>query len=103
MALDPGIGYKIVATVDAVKGHCGAGHQVGDTFELNCHNPNGLCGFFYHDIFPDLQTFQFGGKMPWWEGDTIEVQCPDPNNLVTIQLTRSKRVTDSRQEVTHEQ
>ena len=91
MANDPGIGYRVVATVTSIKGTCGAGHQVGDTFEISCHNPAGLCGFFYHSIFPDLQVLQFGGKLPWWQGDTIEVQCPDPANLLTMKLVRSKR------------
>ena len=54
-------------------------------------DPAGLCGWFYHDIFPSLQTFQFGGRLPWWEGDTIKLQCLDSYNLVTIQLERSKR------------
>ncbi len=91
MAQDPGIGYKIVATVYGVKGECTAGLRQGDTFEVNCHNPAGLCGFFYHALFADLQTFQFGGALPWWKGDTIYVQCPDPDNIVTLQLQRFKR------------
>jgi uncharacterized repeat protein (TIGR04076 family) len=91
MAQDPGLGYKVVATVTEVKGHCNAGHKQGETFEIGCYNPGGLCGFFYHQIFPDLQTFQFGGNLPWWEGDTIMLQCPDLANLVTIKLERSKR------------
>ncbi len=91
MAKDPGVGYRIVATVTAVRGHCSAGLQVGDTFEISCHDPNGLCGFFYHDIFPDLQTFQFGGSLPWWQGDTFEAECPDSQNLVTLRLERFRR------------
>lgn len=91
MAQDPGIGYKISATVMESKGTCSAGHQVGDTFSICCHDPGGLCGFFFHAIFPDLMTFQFGGNLPWWEGDTIQVQCPDLHNLVTLKLERSKR------------
>lgn len=91
MAQEPGVGYKIVATVVGVKGHCSAGHREGDVFEISCHNPGGLCGFFYHDIFPSLQTFQFGGSLPWWEGDTIPLQCPDSYNLVTLKLERTKR------------
>ena len=92
MAKDPKIGYKVVGTITGVKGICNAGHVVGETFEISCHNPAGLCGFFYHDMFPNLSTFQFGGAMPWWQGDTIEVQCPDSHNLVTLKLTRSKAV-----------
>ena len=92
MAKDPGIGYRVFATITGVKGRCNAGHQVGEKFEISCHNPGGLCGFFYHDIFPHVETFQFGGSLPWWEGDTIHLQCPDSDNLVTLMLTRSKRV-----------
>lgn len=91
MALDPGLGYKVVATVIESKGHCSAGHKVGDTLEISCHNPGGLCGFFYHDLFPALQTFQFGGNLPWWSEDSIEVGCPDSKNLVTLKLKRWKR------------
>lgn len=91
MAQDPGVGYKVLATVAGVKGKCNAGHAEGETLEISCHNPGGLCGFFYHSIFPDLETFQFGGNLPWWGGETIELLCPDPYNLVTLRLERSKR------------
>jgi len=90
MAQDPGIGYKVNATINGVKGFCSAGHQAGEDFPISCYNSGGLCGFFYHSIFPDLQTFQFGGALPWWEGNVLEVQCPDPINLVTIRLERSE-------------
>lgn len=91
MAKDPGIGHRIMATVMDLEGACSAGHRAGDTFEISCHNPAGLCGFFYHDLFPTLSTFQFGGSYPWWKGDTIEVQCPDPHNRVTLRLERFDR------------
>jgi len=91
MARDPRIGCKVVGIITGVKGACSAGHAAGDTFEISCHNPAGLCGIFYHDIFPSLSTFQFGGTMPWWEGDTIELHARIPINLVTMKLTRSKR------------
>ena len=91
MAKEPGIGYKVTATVVGVKGTCHGGHHEGETLEISCHDPGGLCGFFYHSIFPTLSTFQFGGSYPWWQGDTIEVQCPDLQNLVTLKLERSKR------------
>ncbi|HOM28780.1 MAG TPA: TIGR04076 family protein [Deltaproteobacteria bacterium] len=91
MAKDPGIGYRVIAEVVSVKGFCSAGHEQGQRFEVSCHDPGGLCGFFYHDIFPSLQCFQFGGSMPWWAGDAIELSCPDADNLVTIRLVRSPR------------
>jgi uncharacterized repeat protein (TIGR04076 family) len=88
MANNPKIGKKVIASITGVKGHCSAGHSVGETFEISCHDPGGLCGFFYHDIFPGLSTFQFGGSLPWWDGDTIELQCPDARNRVTMKLER---------------
>jgi uncharacterized repeat protein (TIGR04076 family) len=91
MAQDPGIGKRVVVTVLSVKGDCSAGHRQGESFEISCHNPGGLCGFFYHDIFPSLSTFQFGGNLPWWEGDKIQLQCPDSDNLVVVELERSDR------------
>jgi uncharacterized repeat protein (TIGR04076 family) len=91
MASDPGVGKKIMATIKGVKGDCSAGHHKGESFEISCYNPGGLCGFFYHDIFPSLSTFQFGGNLPWWDGDTIELQCPDSHNLVTLTLKRIER------------
>lgn len=91
MAHDPQFGYKITATVLSVKGECDACHKEGENFEISCFDSGGLCGWFYHDIFPSLQTFQFGGSLPWWKGDSIELGCPDPKNLVSIQLKRSKR------------
>jgi uncharacterized repeat protein (TIGR04076 family) len=91
MAKDPMLGYKVVATVTDIKGKCNADHRVGESFEISIHNTGGLCGSFYHNIFPGLQTFQFGGSLPWWHGDAIQLQCPDSHNLVTIKLERFKR------------
>ena len=57
MVKDPRLGCKVVATVTGVKGKCNAGHRVGESFEISCHNPAGLCGLFYHRIFPKLADF----------------------------------------------
>jgi uncharacterized repeat protein (TIGR04076 family) len=91
MAIDPGIGDKIQATVVSTKGRCSAGHKAGDVFEISYHDTCGLCGAFYHNIFPSVCAFQFGGSFPWFKGDEMFVSCPDPNNTVTMKLTRSKR------------
>lgn len=91
MAKDPGIGHKIIATITDLKGECNAGHKVGDKLEISCHNPAGLCGFFYHDIFPTISTLQFGGTYPWGDPDTVEVECPDRYNVLKAKLERVKR------------
>jgi uncharacterized repeat protein (TIGR04076 family) len=80
-------GFKeFQAQMIAVKGECGAGHRQGDVFKLSCWDPGGMCGFFYHDIFPSLQTLQFGGVIPWAPEGELNLECPDRFNMVTIKL-----------------
>jgi uncharacterized repeat protein (TIGR04076 family) len=84
------IGYRVVGTVKAVKGECNAGHKVGDRFELSVHNTGGLCGSFYHTVFPYVIMLQFGGGFPaeWGNPDILMVDCIDKMNAVTIKLER---------------
>lgn len=83
--------YKIVGTIKNVKGRCTANHKKGDVIELSGHDSGGLCGFFYHDIFPSIITLQFGGTFPWSQDpDVVELECPDRFNVVKIELKRIK-------------
>ena len=86
------LGYRVVGTIKAVKGYCSAGHQVGDQIELSAHSSSGLCGFFYHDLFPYIVMLQFGGSFPpdWGDPDVLELDCMDKYNLATIELKRIK-------------
>ena len=79
---------KMTATVIDIKGHCNAGHKIGDKFRVSCRYSDGLCGYFYHDIFPALSVIQHGGRYPWWdEGQTVfEYQCPDKKNVLTLKF-----------------
>ena len=88
MAKDPGLGYRVTAAVTGVKGSCNAGHAVGESFELSCHNPGGLCGFFYHDIFPALSLMQFNGAYPWDAPGQTTVRCCDKNVNLTMVIRK---------------
>ena len=85
-------GSGIIATVKSVRGKCSWGHEVGDTFSLDCHDTAGLCGFLYHDVFPYLLMLQFGGGFPehWGDPDVVTVSCTDEANRVTLELKREK-------------
>ncbi len=83
-------GNKVIATVKSVKGNCSWGHEAGDTFSINCHDTAGLCGFFYHDIFPRIMALQYGGSNPWGNPDVMTFECSDRTNLVTLELRREK-------------
>jgi uncharacterized repeat protein (TIGR04076 family) len=84
--------YRVVGIIKNVKGSCSVGHKIGDQFELSGHDTGGLCGFFYHSIFPYIIMLQFGGHFPseWGDPDVIELDCMDKVNLVTIELRRIK-------------
>ncbi|MBI4283302.1 MAG: TIGR04076 family protein [Chloroflexi bacterium] len=83
-------GHKVIATVKSVKGSCSWGHEAGDTFSVNCHDNAGLCGYFYHDIFPRIMALQYGGGNPWGNPDVMTLECSDRTNLVTLELRREK-------------
>jgi len=89
MAQNPPDIKPLTAEVLSVKGECTAGHKVGDKLSLSCWDTGGLCGFFYHDIFPSISLMLFGGQYPWAEGDELTVECPDRENAVAIRLRRS--------------
>lgn len=90
MAITPEGDQRFTAEVVEAKGHCGAGHKQGDKFELSCYDCGGLCGFFYHDIFPGLSVMAFGGQYPWNPPDEATFLCPDPVNQVTLKVTAIK-------------
>jgi len=73
-----------------VRGECSAGHRKGDTLTVSCYDSGGLCGFFYHDIFPSLSVMQFGGKYPWAPQDKFVIECVDKKNAVTLKITREE-------------
>lgn len=83
-------GYPIIGTIKAVKGTCSAGHQVGDQIELSAHHAGGMCGFFYHDVFPYIVMLQFGGGFPseWGDPNIVVLDCVDKVNAVKIELKR---------------
>jgi uncharacterized repeat protein (TIGR04076 family) len=83
------VGQRVVATIKSVKGTCHWKHKAGDSFEISAHDTAGLCGFFYHDIFPYILMLQFGGGFEeWGQPDSLELQCLDKMNAVTIELRR---------------
>ncbi len=83
-----GPGHRVVATVKSIQGRCGWGHKEGDTFDISVHDTAGLCGLFYHDIFPWIMALQFGGDNPWGATDAKELECMDRRSLVKLELKR---------------
>ncbi len=78
---------KIIGTVKSIKGTCGWGHKVGDTFDINTRDTAGMCGWLYHAAFPNLTIMQSGGNV-WKEGaeKVIIMGCPDRANEVVVEF-----------------
>lgn len=89
MAVNPPDIEPLNAEVISVKGECSAGHKAGDTCRISCWDTGGLCGFFYHDIFPSLSVMQFGGSYPWSDADELTLECPDRENAVTLRIRKA--------------
>jgi uncharacterized repeat protein (TIGR04076 family) len=88
MATNPIDIKPMKAEILEVKGECSAGHRKGETFAISCYDSGGLCGFFYHDIFPSLSVMQYGGKYPWATENELTLECPDRYNVVTLKITK---------------
>jgi len=88
----PKVGYRVEGEILSVKGTCSWGHKAGEKFGISGHDTAGLCGFFYHDIFPYVIMLQFGGGFPesWGGPDVVELECMDRINLVKIRLRRMR-------------
>jgi len=91
LAEDIGCCRKLVATVTNTTGYCHWGHKVGDKFHPSGWNPDGLCGWFFHDIFPYIHLLEYGGKWAdMWgvdgNGEVIPLKCMDTPNAVQIEL-----------------
>mgnify|MGYP001568199032 CR=1 FL=1 len=80
--------YMIEGTIISLKGTCNAGHKVGDKFLLNRHKTAGLCGVFYHALFPWILSLEHGGTFPTRDPDVMEFDCPDSGNAARIRLRR---------------
>jgi uncharacterized repeat protein (TIGR04076 family) len=89
------IGYIVTGKVLKQKGTCDCEHKVGDTFVLSTTSPGGLCGVFYHDLYPWIAMYQFGGKFPDEWGGTVRVfECMDVGNTLTLEMRREGLWTD---------
>lgn len=81
--------YKVKLKVISQKGHCEAGHKVGDEYLLGDTVPAGICSWAFFALFPSLSALQSGGAFPWEKDkDVTTVACPDPTNPVIFELRR---------------
>jgi len=81
--------YKVNIRVISQKGHCEAGHKVGDEWLVGEKTPEGLCIFAFGSLLPFLTPLMYGGSFPWEKDpDVSTVACPDAENPVVFEIRR---------------
>ena len=84
--------YQLTAKVISQKGHCAAGHKVGDEFTIGDVTPKGMCSWAFYTLFPFASPLQSGSSFPWEkDADKTTVACPDAENPVVFELKRIKK------------
>jgi uncharacterized repeat protein (TIGR04076 family) len=83
--------YDVEIKVVSQKGYCGAGHKVGDTWNMGATTVEGICASALNSIYPDFRVLRFGGELPWEEDkDTATIACPDAINPVVFEIRRKR-------------
>jgi uncharacterized repeat protein (TIGR04076 family) len=84
--------YDVSIKIVSQKGHCEAGHKVGDEWLVTTADqklPPGLCMFAWDSISPMLKVLMFGGSFPREpDADTARLACVDAENPVVFELKR---------------
>ena len=84
--------YDVKVKVISLKGHCGAGHKVGDEWTFTNTTPGGICTTAMAAILPDVRALMFGGSFPWGsDKDSSTCACPDAANPLIFEIRRVKK------------
>ena len=83
--------YQVSIKVISQKGHCEAGHKVGDQWLVGEKTPQGMCLFAFAALFPLITPLMYGSAYPWEKDpDMTTAACPDGQNPVLFELRRVK-------------
>jgi len=85
-------GCRIVVTVREVRGHCGAGMQVGDraTFD-GVHIKGKLCIHAMASMMSKVFAMHQGVDFGWLDDPDVATHlCPDDANVVSFELRRER-------------
>ncbi len=87
------MGYEVKGKIISQKGHCDAGHKVGEEYDFTGHMCPNMCTSFFHTIFPTVRAMKFGADIDWLKDkDVARASCPDHLNPVIIELRRGKKL-----------
>jgi len=82
--------YKVIATVQSVKGHCDFGYRVGDRVVFDGETVQGrVCLSALYSFLPKVFAMRYGAEFPWLEDKDVATHaCPDALNPVVFEIRR---------------
>jgi len=82
--------FPIRVKVISQKGHCAAGHQVGDEVLFDGQSVQGkICIHALYSLLPKVFAMHYGAKFPWLEDPDVSTHaCPDAWNPVVFEVHR---------------
>ena len=82
--------YKIIATVQSVKGHCDFDHRVGEQVVFDGETVQGrVCLHALYSFLPKVFAMRYGADFPWLEDKDVATHaCPDAFNPVVFEIRR---------------
>lgn len=91
--------YKVIATVQSVKGHCDFGHEAGDQVVFDGETVQGrVCLHALYSFLPKVFAMRYGADFPWLEDKDVATHaCPDAFNPVVFEIRRVKENAENDQ------
>jgi uncharacterized repeat protein (TIGR04076 family) len=91
--------YKVIATVQSVKGHCDFGHEAGDQVVFDGETVQGrVCLHALYSFLPKVFAMRYGADFPWLEDKDVATHaCPDAFNPVVFGVRRVKEDAENDQ------
>lgn len=83
-------GFRIVASVIRQKGHCAAGHQIGDEVIFDGQTVQGkVCIHALCSFLPKVFAMRYGAEFAWLDDQDVATHaCPDAWNPVVFEIRR---------------
>ena len=84
--------YRVFVKVIDIAGNCFFDHSVGDKFEIDPFNVNGMCCLLYNQLYPYLHVLLSGATPAWATMEhSIAGECPDIFNRLSFRMWVEKR------------
>jgi uncharacterized repeat protein (TIGR04076 family) len=83
--------YDVTVKIISQKGHCTAGHEVGQEWVVGPHTPAGICVAAFNSLIPTIRVLRYNGfygSSPSAETTQHTIACPDAANPVEFEVRR---------------